>query len=180
MGADEDEDQDVVSVDFAASCRFRREVADCTRYWLGLDAAASASPVEGEEEEEEEEEEEALRGILGWRWLFSWIPFGVFIGKLTKAKETPRVAPPISPDLRNSVFEEFGERVAESRSKGYSFRLFYRVERPFGSPSIVFLTSTMSIYSLPRGPPEGARALPPLLQSRAAGSTDGPHPEESG
>jgi len=48
---DTDENEDVVSGDFAASCRFRREVSNCTRYWLGLDAAAAAAAAAAEGEE---------------------------------------------------------------------------------------------------------------------------------
>ncbi|KAK3325939.1 isoprenoid synthase domain-containing protein [Apodospora peruviana] len=90
-----DMNEEDVSLDFAASCRFREQVTDYTRHWLCLESADDAR-------------HGAAASVA--RSFLSWVPFSFGVQHL------PQAEPP-SPDPRCSVFKEFGNAVVGSYSK---------------------------------------------------------------
>jgi hypothetical protein len=90
-----DENAGSVSLDFAASCRYRQQVLDYTRDCLGLDPIYAGKSI--------------ISKVLSWlvpgSSIFSYLGLG-------SRPESP------CPSLPNSVFKEFGERVQRTSSKG--------------------------------------------------------------
>ena len=90
-----DDEEGSVSLDFAASCRYREQVLDYTRHCLGLDPIYAQTS--------------AISKLLSW--LVPGFSLSAYLG-LRSGWEPP------CPSLPNSVFKEFGQRVQRTTSKG--------------------------------------------------------------
>jgi len=91
-----DANDEALALDFEASNRYRQQVLEYTRYWLGLDP------------------EDSQAGVFGK--LFSWLlPER---GWLRRQFGLSYKTEPPSPDEPCAVFKEFGQLVQRTRSKG--------------------------------------------------------------